>query len=395
MRAGLHWGLSGITRRNKLCLSLLGLLLALAGALGAGLADIPIQQRDFEVGVGYVPPEGMPKTEAFPFIADQDLADVVLFQRSVDWDGSRNILPDLAESVRLARQEGFKIFLAQDAIQAPKDYGSLPGQQECQRGEVGPFPDNWYNPSDPQYVPPDQRNFANAQVHEAFLNYHISLVRTLRPEYLSMGVEVDMYAFPCYPFVPEIYPNPDALTFQQKFKEDYNIIHQIAPDTEIFTTFQYTQIGFALISGAGSLLQKRWDFINGFKPRIDAVGLSDFPDTVYFLSGPSSMAPNWYSDISANSRTDLPIIFSEIGWPSAGTGGSPEWQKEFISVFLDRARSLDTLLVMWWFLADPVGEGFSPHFYHMGLFEKSYPAIVSKPALADWQALYRLPRATR
>ncbi len=216
-----------------------------------------------------------------------------------------------------------------------------------------------------------------AQV-ERFLAAVTAVASTYQPEYLAIGGEINRLW------------ESDPAAFDQ-FMTGYRLAYDAAkvasPETRVFTIFQLEMLrGDAFLAGNSESREPAWRLIDQFAGALDLVGFTSYP----FLDfeTPSAIPAGYYAELPG--QLGLPVLITEIGWPSAplaaapgsAYGGSPEEQAEFI-------ETLPALLgpgvegLLWSFPYD-IGAAISGPFESVALRESTG---APKPALAAWQAL--------
>ncbi|UCC91619.1 MAG: glycosyl hydrolase 53 family protein, partial [Candidatus Aenigmatarchaeota archaeon] len=176
-----------------------------------------------------------------------------------------------------------------------------------------------------QYVI-DAPEGVNADLSDSeFRNLWVSEARSLanefRPEYLSLGNEINDY----FHLHPE-----DLDDYLSLFDEAYSAIKEASPDTKVFVVFSFTHL----------IDNNQWDFFEKFNDRADLIGLTTYPWKHF--DTPGSITSDYYSRLET--YTNKPIAFTEIGWVSENE------QAEFLVKFLDLTRGINIDMVNWLFL---------------------------------------------
>lgn len=306
--------------------------------------------RPYRLGLAPWKPLGMSWEDAYEFLRD-NLGEVVLIAIQVDWDGSQGYYEDVEQQVALARQKNLKVYLTIDPLAT--EY----------RLEIGPLPSAWTDSGSPDYLPPEERKFANERVRDSFLAYAVSLAEDFEPDYLSVGIETDMYSFPTQLFGQK---NPDHVNWISLYKEAYREINLRTTESVVFTTFQYDQIFTYYFLGFQAIYNSRWEYIRSFEPDLDLVGFSMFPHSNPLFGTPEIIRSDYCSII--RNQTSRPIAIAETGWPDNGWGGQ-DAQLRYLPQFIKLSRNLPIRLLVWYFMTDPspLVPGLLPDFYHSGL----------------------------
>ncbi|MFV1971438.1 MAG: hypothetical protein ACC683_10620, partial [Acidimicrobiia bacterium] len=166
-----------------------------------------------------------------------------------------------------------------------------------------------------------------------------------QPRYLGIGNEVNTVAT----------ENPDEYeVLVDLFADAAAIVEATSPETILYPVFQYEW----LIGRRGGIFgrenrpeDEQWSLLDGY-PDAEAIGITTYPGLVF--SDPDEIPPDYYGAIADN--TDLPIVFTEMGWQSGGGPpgyeGSDEQQARFISRFDELTVDLDVLVAIWPFIFD-------------------------------------------
>jgi len=222
-------------------------------------------------------------------------------------------------------------------------------------------------------------DFADPTERDAFLDELLAFVAEFRPPYLGVGNEVNRV----WEDDPEAFDAWVAV-----LPEIVAAIHQVSPGTQIFVTFQYEfLIGRDDITGANRV--EDWTPFEAVAPHLDLVAFTSYP---YFgAQDPADLPDDYYAAIAE--RTDGPVGFTELGWPSEaieplvgtpveGLGGTPEEQAAFVERLDSLLEPLALAFAMWvWAYDTPAVD---PTFASLGF---SSPAGEPKPAFEGWRAL--------
>ncbi len=314
--------------------------------------------RPFLMGVSSVPTDPSDESYRSGFRFAGQAGDIVLIQRAPPWE---DFLPGAKISERTERLTRFekeqakannlRLFLAIDPTD-PDDRGRLAAVPDELRG----------------------RDFSDNRVRAAFIAYAKYLALNYKPDYLALGVEVDMY-----------FRRRDSAAFQtflSLYFEAYDAVKQVSPDTLVFPTFQYEDLtGRLPVADAQS--QPLWPLVNRFEPKIDLIAVSTFPGFVFPKA--ADIAPDYYRQLSG--QFSKPLAFVSSGWSSqseaSAAADSDGEQAAFMERLLADARWLAAKLVIWYLGRDstvkPAG-GFTP-LASAGLIR---PDGAAKPAWGIW-----------
>lgn len=350
---------------------LLSLLLAACGGGGSpseGDAARPLgAARAFRMGFSSLPAEltGQRYQEAFELAGD--FGELILIQRAPPWQEFRpggSISSDTVATTEaekeLAEENGLRLFIAID-----------PTAGETGRSQLAALPEDLAG-----------RTFGDPDVRAAFLSYAEYVALNYQPDYLALGVEINMYQ----QRRPEDFDNFLSLYF-----EAYDIVKRQSPQTLVFPTFQMEELQ-GLLPG-GEAHPPQWDLLRRFEPKLDLVAISTYPSFVF--ETPADIPADYYDQLRLH--TDRPIAIAEMGY-SSGPGrqgmneGTEAEQRGFLAQILLKAESLDMPFVIWFAASDPAFAAEAPYdlFQHIGLRRADGSA---KPSWSLWEQAARRPLA--
>lgn len=164
------------------------------------------------------------------------------------------------------------------------------------------------------------------------------------------------------------------------FNATYDAIKKVSPNTVVFTIFQYEALNGLQggLFGKTNNLPTQWNLLNEAS-KADAIGFTTYPGLVY--NNPSDVPTDYYSRIS--SHTNKPVIFTEVGWFRNGNSLGSQWtssqqeQADFINLFFNQTKSLNSPLKIWAFLYD---QNVQSPFNTMGLLETNQTDSVAYEA---------------
>lgn len=180
-----------------------------------------------------------------------------------------------------------------------------------------------------------------------------------KPSYLAIGVEIN------------ILTEEELNKLIEEFPKIYEGVKQVSPDTKVFVGYQLENLkglNGGLFGGTNDETQSQWDLLDSF-PQADLVAFTTYPFLIY--KDPSEIPDNYYQEIA--NKTDKPIAFVEIGWPSItpapGWETNQEEQAEFVNHFFQLTSDLNTNLFIWPFLYDQTQV--QDPFKFIGLFDEN------------------------
>ena len=289
-----------------------------------------VRPRAFQMGLSSLPPQltEASYTETFQLIGSA--GDVVLIQRTPPWaellSGDMSAATDegTRREVQLARDNGLDIFIAID----PTDPGTG-------RSEFADLPSELAG-----------ARFSDERVRDALLTYARYVATNYKPKYLAFGVEINSYQ--------RAQPQ-DFEQFVLLYREAYQAVEELSPDTLMFPTFQLEDMQ-GYLAGANSTPQ--WYLLNRFGADLDMLAMSSYPRTVF----PSidNLPLDYFTQLAQFKK---PIALVSTGYPSApeSDGNTEALQATYMLRVLDYAQKLNMSLVVWFVSQDPTFTGDAPY----------------------------------
>ena len=192
---------------------------------------------------------------------------------------------------------------------------------------------------------------------QMYLETAISFASTYKPRYMGFGVEMNVVKK----------TNPEAYdTFKDFYPLVYAAVKEVSPDTLVFPVWQLEQmkgLDGGLFGGVNDPEQAQWELLNDFESDLAAFTL--YPCLIY--GAPSDIPDDYLAEITE--YTELPIVFTEMGWFREGVTGwesSPEEQASFIDWYFEISEPLDPVFTIWSFYYD---QGTFVPFSTMGLVD--------------------------
>ncbi|MFQ5892180.1 MAG: hypothetical protein ACE5HW_05255, partial [Candidatus Methanofastidiosia archaeon] len=280
---------------------------------------LPIDKRDFEVGVGLT-------IKNWPNHNEKDFLETL--QRLSEIGGFVGIYniwydaPVKAGEIPKAIRDFYGLSLSYDfkPLIALQFFDATTGE---------PFLSTSQNPIN---------NWTNKDAREKFRRVAVEITERYEPEYLALGVEQNVYYY---------YHSKDYDNFVSIYKEIYDAIKDVSPKTKVFTIFQ-----LELMTGKSPLkkTEPQWFLIEKFEPKLDLVGFTTYPFILFeSIMKPQDIPQNYYLEIE--NHTSKPLAFTEIGWASIKIS-SEEEQVDFLLRFLELTKNLKVEVVNWAFLYD-------------------------------------------
>jgi len=320
----------------------LALALCLLGACGNGSSSGSLpgptvtrptpsgDLRTVRLGLSTLPPEETNDAVIGAFATIAQYADVALIQRPPPW---ADFLPGAQVSAATTETTRFETTLLDQYKGLKRFYAIDPTDSVVQRARIANLPSS----IDPQ------AGFNDPSLRAAFLSYTAYVVKNYKPDYLALGVEINML----YERAPAQF---DA--FVSLYKEAYDVAKAASPKTKVFPTFQLEDLEGMF----GDIHPPHWEVIDRFRGKMDALGISTYP----FLAGIRSSADlpaDYYSQLKDHYSGE--ILVAEAGYASAPVEGqvnvgTEEDQQAFVVRLLNDAQANGFSLVVWYAALDPV-----------------------------------------
>jgi hypothetical protein len=175
-------------------------------------------------------------------------------------------------------------------------------------------------------------SFSDPLVRSRYLS-EVSWLAQFRPDHLVLGAEADLTFY----FSPL-----NAEAYASLYKEAYVLVKRISPQTQVGLSYH---LDLLFTTGAFWVV----DYMG---PQ-DFIGLTTYPNwLVHNGHVPSvSAIPTSYYDKVRMVFPNRPILFSEVGWPSAGRGSADE-QAVFIRHLPRLFANVRPEIVTWTTLSD-------------------------------------------
>lgn len=193
--------------------------------------------------------------------------------------------------------------------------------------------------------PNEEPVIPSAEEQQTYIENAVAFAETYQPLYFGIGVEVNRLWM----------ASPAAFeAFVTFFDEAYTAIKVVAPDTQVFTTFQLENMkGFngGLFGGENNLANAQWDLIERF-PNSDLIGFTTYPGLIY--ETPDEILGDYYSSLTE--LIDRPIVITELGWyvddSIEGWESDEDEQAAFVDRFFTLIEDVPLEFVIWSFLYD-------------------------------------------
>ena len=193
-------------------------------------------------------------------------------------------------------------------------------------------------------TPQPEEGFLREDVQQALVAYAIYIATNYEPEYLVLGVEINMLRARS----PEQFRG-----FLQAYRRAYDAVKSIRPDTKVFPTFQLEDL-------LGQLTQQhppQWEAVEAFGRRLDVLAISTYPYLSSAIRLVREIPAGYYSQL--RDRFAGEILVSEAGYASATIEGhswvgSEREQEQFLRRLLEDAEANGFGAVVWVAERDPM-----------------------------------------
>lgn len=322
--------------------------------------------RTLRLGFSTIPPERTSEAYIGAFATAAQYADVVLIQRTPPWE---DFLPGGSVSADTADTASAEVALLDQYKNLTRYYAIDPTDGVVQRSRIANLP---------QGIDP-QAGFLDNNLREAFLAYTAYVAKNYHPDYLALGVEINM-------LYERNQKQFDA--FVSLYKEAYDVAKGASPKTKVFPTFQLEDLEGAF----GDIHPPHWEVLDPFRGKMDALAISTYPFLAQVRSA-ADIRPDYYSQLKEH--WDGEIFISETAYASAPVEGqvnvgTEEDQRAYLTRLLDEAETNGFSMVVWFAALDPAfaSTGASAVFKDIGLRRSDGS---NKLAWSTWEEWARRP----
>lgn len=285
------------------------------------------EPRGFLLGLSAVPATLNDDAYRSAFDLAANYGEVLLVQRTPSWGeftpGSRVSSQLRAATARerdAAQARGLRLFVALDVFD-PTTRDRLAGLPASQRS----------------------RGLDDPALRQALVAEATFIAVNERPAYLAIGMEINA----AYERSPLLYQQ-----YVTAYREAYQAVKTVSPQTQVFPTFQYEQLLGVIPSEPPHA--PRWNLLDGFQGAMDAFAITTYPSFAYQVA--RKVPPRYYHD--AKDHTKLPLLIAAAGYASAvsrdnlNSATEPE-QRRYLERLLTDAGELRIPLVVWFAGRDP------------------------------------------
>jgi hypothetical protein len=188
----------------------------------------------------------------------------------------------------------------------------------------------------------DLPGFDDSRIARAFTSYATYIARNYRPDYLVLGVEVNML----YERAPKEFE-----AFVQVYRSAYDSVKAASPATKVFPSFQLED----LLGRLDQVHEPHWEVVDFFRGKIDMLAVTTFP-YVGSVQSAADLPPDYYAQVKK--RFDGEVLIALSGYPSApvsgqAIAGTEADQEEFLALLLEQAEATGLRAVVWAAARDP------------------------------------------
>ena len=285
--------------------------------------------RTVRLGFSSLPSDRTSDAYISAFATAAQYADVVEIQRTPPWE---DFLPGGSISKATADTTRTETALLDQYKNLKRFYAIDPTDSSVQRSRIANLPAG----IDPQ------KGFLDPKIQQAFLAYTAYVVSNYKPDYLAIGVEINM-----------LYErSPDQFNaFVALYHKAYDVAKAASPNIKVFPTFQLEDLEGTF----GAIHPPHWEVIEPFRDKMDALAISTYPFLGQIRST-SDIAPDYYSQLKQHYSGE--ILISETGYASAPVDGqvlvgTEEDQQAFLTRILTDAEKDGFSMVVWSAALDP------------------------------------------
>lgn len=289
------------------------------------------EPRSLRLGLSATPPERTGQAYVNAFATAAQYADTLLIQRPPPWT---DFMPGGTVSKETADNTRLETSLLKQYTNLDLFYAIDPTDGVVQRSRIANLP----AAVDPAV------GFLDKDLRNAFVAYTAYVVKNYHPEYLALGVEINML----YERTPAQFE-----AFVSLYAEAYAVAKAANPSTKVFPTFQLEDIE----GRSGIAHPPHWEVLDYFRGRMDALAISTYP-FLGDLRSAADIPPDYYTQLRARWPAPGEVLIAEAGYSSmpvegAVNIGTEEDQAAYLLRLLTEAEAQRFSLVVWAAALDP------------------------------------------
>lgn len=255
--------------------------------------------------------------------------DLVLIQRAPPWT---EFVPGGKVSKETADTTRLEVSLLDQYAHLQRFYAIDPTDPLVQRSRIVNLPPG----------ADATKGFADPLIRASFLEYVSYVVRNYQPDYLAVGVEINMFADRA---------NTPFSDFISLYQEAYVLAKGLKPTVKVFPTLQLEDLEGSL----GAVHPPRWEVLAQFGGLLDALAISTYP-YLGELGSAGELRGDYFSQLKEHYSGE--IIIAETAYPSgpaegSRTLGTEEDQAIYLLRLLDEANRNGFGAVVWLAALDP------------------------------------------
>lgn len=324
------------------------------------------EPRMLAIGFSTLPAEDTTESYIQAFATAAQYGDIVLIQRAPPWE---DFFPNRQPSSETLETTQLETSLLEQYEHLKLIYAIDPTDPAVQRAR-------------PVDLPPavsQQEGFLNEDLRTAFVAYVRYVVKNYEPDYLALGVEVNMLRRRS----PEQFE-----AFVSLYTEAYANAKDANPGTKVFPTFQLEDLEGSL----GDVHPPEWEALDPFIGMMDALAISTYPYLGEIRTA-ADLRPDYYAQLRARFAGEILVV--ESGYASAPVEGerlvgTEADQEAFLRRLLGDAEENGFSAVIWRAALNPTfaGQGAAAAFKDIGLRQGDGG---NKAGWATWEEWARRP----
>ena len=303
------------------------------------------EPRSVAVGFSSLPPEETTESYIQAFATAAQYGDIILIQRAPPW---QEFFPNRQPSSATLETTQLETSLLHEYDHLKLIYAIDPTDPSVQRSRLVDLPPG---------VSQDE-GFLNENIRVAFVAYVRYVVKNYHPDYLVLGVEVNML---------RQRSAKQYAAFLSLYEEAYANAKDAEPDIKVFPSFQLED----LEGNLGDVHPPDWGALDDFAGRMDALGISTYP-YLGDIRSTQDLRADYFSQL--RTRYGGEILIAESGYASAPVEGeqlvgTEADQQAFLQRLLGDAEANGFSAVIWRAALDPTfaGQGAAAAFKDIGL----------------------------